>query len=119
MLRQAGSVKPPERPGVCVKFEIARTLRYTKLSRPSLVLTLALIKYKVRQLNLSRAFARNAGAGRGVRRRETPVRALKSAFGGRNRPKIAKIFARATRAQGRSGGRNTRAQGKKSVRTKI
>ena len=43
MLRRAGSVKPPERPGVCVKFEIARTLRYTKLSRPSLVLTLALI----------------------------------------------------------------------------
>ena len=36
-----------------------------------------------------------------------------SAFGGRNRPKIAKIFARATRAQGRSSGRNTRAQGKK------
>ena len=32
-------MKPPERPGVCVKFEIARTLRYTKLSRPSLVLT--------------------------------------------------------------------------------
>ena len=51
LLRQAGSVKPPERPGVCVKFEIARTLRYTKLSRPSLVLTLALISLSQKTQN--------------------------------------------------------------------
>ena len=73
----------------------------------------------MRQLNLSRAFARNAGAGRGVRRRGTPVRTVKSAFGGRNRPKIAKIYARATRAQGHSGGRTRVRRATKAFRTKI
>ena len=37
---------------------------------------------QVRALNNFRAFERNAGAGGGVRRRETPARRLKCAFGG-------------------------------------
>ena len=66
---------------------------------------------QVRQLNLSRAFARNAGAGRGVHRRETPVQ---SAFGGRNRPKIAKIFARASARRGVRAGETRVRRAKKA-----
>ena len=69
----------------------------------------------MRQLNLSRAFGRNARAGRGVRRRETPVRTLKSAFGGLDFRPQGRNFLRSLRSR---GGISLAAQPDRDLRTR-